>query len=120
MPDPLILAKAMAAAAIAAAGMALLFRWMPFARLASIGGILGMAVGFTIGCWVLGARPQWPPREDQDRWLLILMPLAAGVELAAAWTRSANLIEPVNSAGQVMSPPADPVGATPDLAARRP
>jgi hypothetical protein len=42
-----------------------------------------VGLGFAIGCWGLGIRPHWPPREDQDRLLLFLFPLLIGVELVA-------------------------------------
>src|SRR5262249_20547304 len=51
----------------------------------SAGGVLGVAVGFFVGCWWLGLWPHWPPREDQDRLLLILFPALIGVELVGAF-----------------------------------
>jgi hypothetical protein len=77
MPDLLLILEAFAAAALVAAGGLLLCggRW---------GGAASLAVGFFAGVWVLGVRPRFPPREDQDRWLLVLLPAAVAVENAAA------------------------------------
>jgi hypothetical protein len=42
-------------------------------------------VGFFVGCCrLLGRWPHWPPREDQDRLLLLVLPAVIVVELAAA------------------------------------
>src|SRR5207248_656499 len=53
----------------------------------SAGWVLGVASGFFLGCWLLGLWPHWPPREDQDRLLLVLVPAVIGVELVAAFLR---------------------------------
>jgi hypothetical protein len=45
---------------------------------------LGIGVGWFVGCWRLGLRPDWPPREDLDRLLVVLLPAAVCVELFAA------------------------------------
>src|SRR5262249_3222872 len=87
MPDPVLILKAMAAAALTAAAVFLLCAW-PWrtSRPAwpSAGGVLGAGIGFFIGCWLLGLGLHWPPGEDQDRLLLILFPMLVGVELVAA------------------------------------
>jgi hypothetical protein len=46
---------------------------------------LSVTLGFVAGLWWLGVRPHWPPREDQDRLLLILFPAVIVVEMAAAF-----------------------------------
>jgi len=51
---------------------------------ASVGGVLSVSLGFIVGLWWLKVRPHWPPREDQDRLLLILFPTIITVELIAA------------------------------------
>lgn len=48
-----------------------------------IGAVPGTVLGFFAGCAWLGLWPRWPPREDLDRFLLILIPAVAVVELAA-------------------------------------
>src|SRR5438128_10220025 len=87
MLDPMRIVEALAAAALVAAAALLLCAWpwrtSPAAR-ASAGGVLGVGLGFFLGCWLLEVRPHWPPREDQDRFLLILLPALLAVELLAA------------------------------------
>jgi hypothetical protein len=87
MPDPFVILKASAVAAGLAALIALVLGWpwrqsRPARRAA--GGALGVGAGFLIGTWLLGFPPHYPPQEDQDRLLLILLPAAVAVEVAAA------------------------------------
>jgi hypothetical protein len=87
VPDPLQILKAAAAAALTAAVVLLLLAWpwrAPNRARVSAGYVLGIGLGFFVGCWVLGTRPHWPPREDQDRLLLVLLPAVMVVELIAA------------------------------------
>jgi hypothetical protein len=87
MPDPLRIMTACAAAAAVAAAVLLVCAWpwrSPSRVRAALGGVLGAGAGFAIGCWRLGLTPHWPPREDQDRFLLILMPAVIAVELLAS------------------------------------
>ena len=51
-------------------------------RLAA-GWIGGLGAGIYAGCGLLGDWPRWPPLEDRDRLLVILLPLALAVEFAA-------------------------------------
>ena len=85
MPDLIGLLESMAAAALTAAAVCLLFvlalKRRP--RLAAAGFVLGVGLGFAAGCAVLGIRPHFPPREDQDRLLLVLLPAALVVEVFA-------------------------------------
>jgi hypothetical protein len=93
MPDPLVILEALAAAALTAAAVLLLCAWpwrTPRPRWASAGGVLGVGLGFFAGCWRLGLSPHWPPREDQDRMLLVLLPALAAVELAGAFVRQSR------------------------------
>lgn len=85
MPDSFRLLQALAAAAITAAVVLLLFglRRKKRPALSSLGTVLGVALGFAAGCIWLDVRPHWPPREDQDRLLLILLPSAVVVEMLA-------------------------------------
>ena len=94
MPDPIIILSAMAAAAAVAGVVLLLFGW-PWgasgrrsqgpSHIASAGAVVGVGLGFAAGCWLLGTRTHWPPREDQDRFLLILLPAIIGVEVVAVF-----------------------------------
>jgi hypothetical protein len=64
--------------------------WLVFRRgmapgWSAAGSVVGVAVGFAVGCWWLGIRPHWPPREDQDRFLLLVLPAVVLVELLATW-----------------------------------
>lgn len=107
MPDAIGLLKSLAAAALTAAAVALLFerllqRWP---RLVGTGLVLGVGLGFAAGCVALGLKPNFPPREDQDRLLLILMPAVLLIELSApglgrwAWLLRCGLVA---SAGYIL------------------
>ena len=48
---------------------------------------LGLAAGFYLGCWILKLRPHWPPREDLDRLLLVVLPVAMATESLAVLPR---------------------------------
>ena len=48
---------------------------------------LAVAIGFALGSYLIGVRPEWPPRDDQDRLLLVVVPAALVVELLAAAPR---------------------------------
>src|SRR5207302_1905009 len=84
---PILMLKAISAAALAAAAFVwlcgFLWRTAPSARAAS--SVVGPALGFALGAWILGVAPNWPPREDQDRFLLVLLPAVAVIELVAAF-----------------------------------
>src|SRR5712692_5860979 len=92
------LAPPTAIAAVLAALVFLLFAWpwksrgtdfkSVLAIRTAVGGVLSVSVGFFAGCWWLGVRPHWPPLEDQDRLLLILLPAVIVVELVAALLKS--------------------------------
>jgi hypothetical protein len=87
MPDPVLILKSSVAAAVLAAVALLLAGWpwrWPRARRVAAGGALAVGAALYLGVWVLGVTPQFPPREDQDRLLLVLLPAAIGVELTAA------------------------------------
>lgn len=74
-------------AAVVAALVFLLCGWpwrAPRPLRTSVGGVLSVSLGYLAGLWWLEVRPLWPPREDQDRLLLILFPAIIMVELAAA------------------------------------
>ncbi len=81
MPDPLLILEALAAAALTAAALFLLFRLVRPIRTSA--GVLSVGAGFYVGCRWLGLRPHWPPVEDLDRSLLLLFPALIAVELIA-------------------------------------
>ncbi len=86
MPDPVLILKAVAASGGLAALILLACAWpwkAPRAKLATAGSAVAVAAGFVVGCLVLGIKPHWPPLEDVDRWLLLLMPAAVIAELIA-------------------------------------
>jgi hypothetical protein len=51
------------------------------------GWIVGQGTGLVVGCSLLGLRPHWPPKEDLDRFFIIVVPMIAVVELAAPWLK---------------------------------
>jgi hypothetical protein len=85
----------MFAAALVAAALLWLTAWgTSKLEWRALGGVLGAALGWLVGCWVLGVELRWPPREDQHRLLLVLVPALVGVELMAALARSPWLAWP--------------------------
>jgi hypothetical protein len=91
MPDPVLILTAMG---IAVAASALIFvicgwRWRRAAGPSwmSAGWVLGVGFGLLLGCWVLGIRPHWPPREDRDRLLALVLPAVLLVELLAVFPK---------------------------------
>ena len=90
MPDPLLILESSIAAAVLAALAVLLAGWpwrRPRPGWVAAGGALGVGAGFLVGAWALGLAPHFPPREDQDRLLLVLLPAVIGVEVAVAFLR---------------------------------
>lgn len=84
MPDPTLIFEALALAAGIVAAAVLLTRWpwrKPAATRTAINALLGVLLGVYLGCWWLGLMPHWPPREDQDRFLLLLLPAVALIEI---------------------------------------
>lgn len=85
MPDFVLMAESLLVAAIVA-GLALLVIARPASpspwRVAT-GWVAGLGAGIYGGCGWLGELPRWPPLEDRDRFLVILLPLALAVEGAA-------------------------------------
>lgn len=85
MAEPLLLVKAMLLAAVLAGMVQLLAWWIGNA--VGVGGALGVGAGFVAGAWVLGQWPHWPPVEDRDRFLTVLLPAVVLVECFAALPR---------------------------------
>jgi hypothetical protein len=86
--DPLVILQASAIAALVSASVVLILGrpWAaPVHARATASCVLGVGLGFVVGCWLLGVRPNWPPGEDQDRFLLILFPAVFVVELLVSF-----------------------------------
>ncbi len=104
LPDPVSSApvfplEALGIAAVLAAVVLLLWGWFWRGSGVAAGWTLGVGLGFYVGCWLLQRRPHWPPREDQDRFLILLMPAVFGVELLAAFPSvSRRLVWPLRLA----------------------
>jgi hypothetical protein len=87
MPDFILMAKGFFAAAIAAGLLRVAIarpgknpsRW----KLATAW-VLGLGAGLGTGYGALGEWPRWPPLEDRDRLLFVLLPLTLAAEFAAA------------------------------------
>jgi hypothetical protein len=97
MTDPFGMFAIVALSSSLAAAVVLLCGWpwrAPRPRLTSAGCLLGAALALYVGCWLSGCRPRWPPREESDRLLLLLMPALIGVELLAVFVRRGLLIWP--------------------------
>ena len=86
MPDPILIVTAMSVALGVSGALSAIIGW-PWRRaqttLYDAGWILGIGIGFCAGCWVLDIRPHWPPRQDLDRLLVMVVPAAIAVELLA-------------------------------------
>jgi hypothetical protein len=96
MPDPLVYLGAIGAAALAAALLVMAISWprqtgkqdsgsnSTRSRVASV---IGLAGGLIAGYWVLDLYVSWPPVNALDRLLTIILPVAVGIELIAAFEK---------------------------------
>jgi hypothetical protein len=89
MPDPILMAQAMGGALLASAVVLALLTWCGRRRTTrsswvDAGWVLGLGAGIYVGCWMLGLWPHWPPLEDLDRLLILVIPAVLVVELVAA------------------------------------
>src|SRR5215469_14034994 len=90
MPDLILMLEAMGGAAATAAVLLLLFGWpwrTPHKAWIAAAWAIGVWLGLAVGCRLLKIPLHWPPTEDQDRFLLLVMPAVFGVELLAAVPR---------------------------------
>jgi len=90
MPDPILIVSAMGLAGAVAAVVLWICGWPWRAARptrVSTGWVLGVGVGFILGCWILGIWPHWPLRQDQDRLLGLVIPAVMVVELLAAFPK---------------------------------
>jgi hypothetical protein len=86
MPDFVLMTQSFLLAAFIS-GAALIVIARPGANPApwrqAAGWIGGLGAGIYAGCGLFDDWPRWPPLEDRDRFLVILLPLALAVEAAA-------------------------------------
>lgn len=75
MPDLLLLLKAIALAAAVTGALVWTAR-----RFGQAAGAIGAALGAIVGAWVLGLASHAPPRDAMERFLLVLLPVAAVAE----------------------------------------
>jgi hypothetical protein len=90
MPDPITILVAIGAAAAAAAFVLVCFGWRgrkTGTRAVDIGWVVGTGAGFSLGSWALGKVPHWPPVEDHDRLLFLVLPAVVAIELLATLSR---------------------------------
>ena len=102
MPDPVVIVVAMTVSMAVSAAVLLLAGWRGrpvWSVWCEAAWIVGMGAGFFAGCWLLEIRPHWPPREDQDRLLIVMLPAVVTVEVLAALPRvSRSLVWPLRLA----------------------
>ncbi len=91
MPDPTLILQALVATGLVA-GLVVLVCGLPPAPRMALAWVLGGGGAFYLGCRLLGLWPRWPPREDLDRFLLIVMPAAIAVELVGAFPQVPRLL----------------------------
>jgi hypothetical protein len=71
-------------AAMARIAFGWLWRTAP-AAWRGLGGAVAVGVALFAGAWTLGLKPKWPPVEDQDRYLAVLLPATLVVASLAAF-----------------------------------
>lgn len=102
MPDPITILAAIGAALAASAVALFLSGWRgrkTGTAGVDIGWVVGIGSGFSLGCCVLGKIPHWPPVEDRDRLLFLVLPAVLVVELLAVFPRMPRwLIWPLRGA----------------------
>jgi hypothetical protein len=94
MPDPVLILISMGIAIAVSALIFVICAW-PRRRAAgpswiNAGWVSGVCFGLLLGCWVLGIRPHWPPREALDRLLALVFPAVFLVELLAVFPKIAR------------------------------
>jgi len=80
MPDPVAILGAMAAAGAVTALILLASSRFGSSRIAAIGWPLAVGLGFVAGAAMLGFRPRGVLATDQERFLLLVVPLAVAAE----------------------------------------
>jgi hypothetical protein len=109
MPDPIVIVSAMGIAFAISDIVVGGFGWPRRTRgpaWVDASWVLGIAAGFFLGCWVLGNRPHWPPRDDLDRLFILVLPAVVLVELLAAGKRVPRwLVNALRAAGIMATAP---------------
>lgn len=106
MPDPLAVGRAVGAACAVAALVVVGWRWgAPRAGSRAVGSVTAALVGAVVGVWLAGAAPRLPPTAALDRLLVVGLPLAVIVELAAATGRLGRLGPVLRAVGAVLLVP---------------
>lgn len=82
MPDPVVMILALIGAAVLTVLVIVAGHVLSRDGLGATGAV-AMGLGLLLGAFVLGIRPFFPPREDLDRLLLILLPIVVGAEVGA-------------------------------------
>ncbi len=88
MPDPLLYLQAIGAAIIVSTlCVSAMVGWRQSSSAAWLNSasIAGIGLGLALGGHVLGLRLAWPPVNGLDRLLMIVMPMALGMELIAGF-----------------------------------
>jgi hypothetical protein len=102
MPDPITILSAMGAALVASAVALHLSGWRgrkTGTAAVDIGWVMGAGAGFLLGCCMLGKVPHWPPVEDRDRLLFLVLPAVVVIELLGTFPKVRRwLIWPVRAA----------------------
>jgi hypothetical protein len=91
MPEQVLLIQALELSAATAVAVLLLCTWpwrSPGAVRVQLGWVLGSGLAFFLGSVLLGMHPRWPPQEDQERFLELLLPAVVAVECLAAFSRA--------------------------------
>ncbi len=90
MPDPIKILTAIGAAFAASALVLVFCGWRgrkTGTGTVDFGWVAGTSAGFLLACCVLGKAPHWPPVEDQDRLLFLVLPAVVVVELLGAFRK---------------------------------
>ena len=88
MPDPLLYLQAISAATIVSTLCVwAMVGWRQSSSAAWLNSacVAGIGIGLALGGHVLGLRLDWPPVNGLDRLLMIVMPMALGMELIAGF-----------------------------------
>ena len=108
MPDPLLYLQATLATAIVSAVIVLAMAgWWRRGSPVWLNGVSVWAVviGLTVGYGMLGFRAVWPPVTGLNRLLLIVVPIAVGLELISGWTERPVWIFPIVRTGLALAIP---------------
>lgn len=94
MPDPLLILESIAAALLVSALVVAASRSLD-RRWAGVAQALAIALGACAGLFVLDVHHNWPPREDQDRFLLLVLPAVLLLDAAGNTPRASRAVKTV-------------------------